>query len=608
MNPNFLELLAPARNLETGMAAIDHGADAVYIGADQFGARKQAGNSVADIARLVRYAHFYRAKVFVALNTILYDEELEAAQKLIHQLYDSGVDALIVQDMGILEMDLPPLPLHASTQTHNFELDRIEFLAKLGLQRIVLARELSLIEIEAVREKTDIELEYFIHGALCVSLSGQCYMSHAIGGRSANRGECAQACRLSYSVENPSGKKLLHDKHVLSLKDLNHSTRLEKLARAGIQSFKIEGRLKGLDYVKNTVAYYRKEIDDLLNRGIGTKASSGTVTTKFEPDLEKSFHRSCTTYFLNGREKQMANFGSPKSTGKEIGTVKRVDKKGIEINTKETVSNGDGLCFVDPQGNLKGLRVNKVNGNFLEAQLPKGLQKGMVVFRNHDQVFTQFLEKSKDCRLIAVDLKFSETEEGFLLEITDEDGNRVAKGLKTDKELAQKPESAYENLSRQLAKTGGTAFVAGNIELSLSQAYFIPMGKLNQLRREALEEIELLRNKNYIREKIEFKRTEHNYPTSQLDYSANIANRLAKQFYERHGVVKTERAFELLKNRSGADLMTTRYCLKFEMGICPVHQKPNGKAEKGSLFIENKMGRFRLDFDCKNCLMHVRKA
>ena len=602
----FLELLAPARDLAVGRAAISHGADAVYIGASGFGARKQAGNSVEDIGRLADYAHWFGAKVFVALNTIIYEQELEQVRQLVWQLWNAGADALIVQDMGILEMDLPPIPLHASTQNHNFSLDRIRFFDEVGFQRLVMARELSLEELSEVRRNTRAELEYFIHGALCVSLSGQCYMSEAIGGRSANRGDCAQACRMPYNLVSAEGGKLLVNKHLLSLKDLNLSGQLRSLALAGVQSFKIEGRLKDERYVKNTVANYRKELDAVLADGIGVRASAGKVHTGFTPDLERSFHRSATEYFLHGRRQEMVQFDSPKSTGKYLGKIKQLGKGKLQIETHEPLANGDGLCFFAPNGELLGLRVDKIENGWAFAQIPKQLRLGAEIYRNSDQVFNKALEKSENVRQVSLSIRVEEADNGLVLYATDEQHIRAEQVLPTEKIPADKPERALDTFQKQLRKTGDLPFVVTEVQIN-SPLYFVPTSVLNEARRQLLDKLYDARTNAYKREEFRLLPNEVTYPNAQLDYKANVANSLARKFYERHGVQHIDKAFEL-SHSPNAELMTTRYCLRYEQGQCPKYQNGRDAEWAKPLFIENEKGKFRLEFDCKACLMKIKRV
>ena len=389
MKPRKIELLAPAKNLECGLAAVDHGADAVYIGAPRFGARAAAGNSLDDIARLVDYAHLYGVRIYVTVNTILRDEELADTQAMIWELYRAGVDALIVQDMGLLELDLPPIPLHASTQMDNRTPEKVRFLADVGFRQVVLARELSLQDIRRVHEACpDVSLEVFVHGALCVSYSGQCYVSQACFGRSANRGECAQFCRLAFDLEDARGRKIVHDKHLLSLKDLNQSDVLEQLLDAGATSLKIEGRLKDVAYVKNVTAAYRRKLDDLFKRRREyVKASSGEVRLTFRPQLDKSFSRGFTHYFLLGRERDVASFDTPKSLGEEMGTVKEVRGNSLVVSGVKPFNNGDGVCFLDESGKLRGFRINRAEGNRLYPQEKPHIPQRTVLYLNFENDF-----------------------------------------------------------------------------------------------------------------------------------------------------------------------------------------------------------------------------
>jgi collagenase-like PrtC family protease len=431
-----LELLAPAKNLFVGKAAINHGADAVYIGA-----RKQAANSINSIEELINYAHIYHSKVFIALNTILYEHELEKVQKLIHQLHNIGADAIIIQDMGILEMDLPPIPIHASTQANNFELQQVQFLDKIGISRAVLARELSLDEIKRINSTTSIELEAFIHGALCVSLSGQCYMSQAIGQRSANRGECAQACRLKYTLTNKDGDTLAKDKHLLSLKDLSVGEKIAKMANAGIKSFKIEGRLKDEAYVKNVVTYYRQVLDKLIDTEPGfQKDSSGTIYPNFQADVHKSFNRRFTSYFLSGRAEQMVSLHSPKSFGEPLGKVIECQNRKLRISTKVPIANGDGLCFINEKEELEGIRVEKVERNYLLISDKANIEKGTLVYRNHNHAFLKQLENSNKIRKISCSIEVFAIDKDIQIKVTDEDHISVTFKLPEALEKAKKQE------------------------------------------------------------------------------------------------------------------------------------------------------------------------
>ena len=439
-----IELLAPAKNLECGIAAIDHGADAVYIGAPRFGARAAAGNSLEDIAELVRYAHLYRVRIYVTLNTILKDEELPETERMIWDLYRAGVDALIVQDMGLPGLNLPPIPLHASTQMDNRHVEKVKFLADAGFRQVVLARELSLEQIRKIHEAVpQTSLEVFVHGALCVSYSGQCYVSQHCFGRSANRGECAQFCRLSFDMVDADGKMIVKDKHLLSLKDLNQSEELEKLLDAGASSLKIEGRLKDVTYVKNVTAYYRQRLDAIFKRRKEyIRASSGSVRLAFKPQLDKSFTRGFTNYFLFGRNKDIFSFDTPKSLGEEMGYVKEIRGNYIVVAGVKPFSNGDGICYLDERGKLKGLRINRVENNklFPAGEMPR-IKQRTVLYRNYDQEFEKLMQRKSAERKLGVDMSLKENNFGFTLTLTDEDDVSVSIALEKEKELARTPQT-----------------------------------------------------------------------------------------------------------------------------------------------------------------------
>lgn len=603
-----IELLCPAKDLESGRLAINYGADAVYIGAGKFGARVGAANSLQDIEQLIHYAQLFRAKVYVTLNTLLYDHELKEAEQLIHQLYNIGADALIIQDLGILEMNLPPIPLHASTQTHNYVPERIKFLDQVGFERIILARELSIDEISSIKQQTRVELEAFVHGALCVSLSGQCYFSQAISGRSANRGECAQACRMKFNLLDGNGKTIEKDQHFLSLKDFNASTKVAKMMDAGITSFKIEGRLKDKSYVINNTAYYRRLIDNILeNSPDYKKASSGHTIFSFNPDPEKTFNRGYTDYFLEGRKEGMASFESPKSKGKFIGKVNQIGKNYLLLNTDHTFANGDGLCFVDDQRQLQGFNINKAEGGKLfPARMPQ-VSPGQEIFRNFDKDFIKILENNKDRRKIKLHLTFSENQEGFHLLGKDEDGIETEFTHESEKTKATNPEQAHQNIMKQLTKTGDTDFVVTDVKIELSEDYFIAAGMLNQMKRQLIENLLQKRLESHLKPISKRESNKVDYPQKSIDYQGNVANKLAHKFYLAHGVEKIQPAFELLSadEMKGRVIMTTRYCIKYELGICP--SKQNSKIKHPEpLSLQDERRSYPLEFDCRNCLMKVR--
>ena len=599
-----IELLAPAKNLECGLEAINHGADAVYIGAPKFGARSAAGNSLDDIQTLVKHAHLYNARIYVTVNTILKEEELLETEKMIWELYGMGVDALIVQDMGITGLNLPPIPLHASTQTDNRTSDKVKFLANAGFRQVVLARELSLKEIDRIhRENPDVALEAFVHGALCVSYSGQCYVSEACFGRSANRGECAQFCRLSFNMVDADNQVMVSNKHLLSLKDMNQSNQLEALIDAGVSSFKIEGRLKDVSYVKNVTAAYRQKLDEILNRRPDLiKASSGTCYFDFKPQLDKSFSRGFTHYFVNGRDRDIASFDTPKSLGEEMGTVKEIRGNYLTVAGLKSFNNGDGVCYLDEKGTLQGFRINRVDGNKLFLQEMPEIKQRTVLYRNYDQEFEKILSRESAKRKIAVELLLEDHAFGFSLTLTDEDRNLVTLALPRDKELARSPQT--KNLEEQLAKLGNTPFEAIKVEVRFSDNWFIPVSALADLRRKAVDELLTLRSINYKREVAVWKSTSHAYPQTELTYLGNVMNSKAHSFYAAHGVKNIAPAFEK-QPVEDAVLMFCKHCLRFSMGWCPVHQKGRSPYKEPYYLVSSDGKRFRLSFDCKNCQMKV---
>ena len=600
-----IELLSPAKNLECGLAAINHGADAVYIGASQFGARAAAGNSVEDVEKLVQYAHQYRSKVLVALNTILTDEQLPDAEKLIWDVYNAGADALIVQDMGILQLNLPPIALHASTQTDNRTVEKVKFLQDVGFSRVVLARELSLKQIAEISSQTDVQLEAFVHGALCVSYSGQCYMSQANCGRSANRGQCAQYCRLPYHLLDADDTMLVKNKHFLSLKDLDLSDSLEEMMEAGITSFKIEGRLKDADYVKNITAYYRKKLDAVLDGNSKfTKASSGRTTFFFEPNPEKSFRRGASDYFLHGRKPDIVHLDTPKSMGEAIGKVKEIGDYYFTMSSAEKLNNGDGLCFINPHGDLTGFRVNKVDGRRVyPADMPR-LTEGIWLYRNQDHEFEKILQHKTSERKIPLEIVFREIATGFYIQLTDEDGISILYQAACDKQPAQKPDAVNDNIKNQLSKLGNTIYEAVDISIQLDAPWFFPASQLSEWRRLAIEELDKARANAYVRTpKRENKPAE--FPIKQLSYLGNVINAKAEAFYREHGVEDVQPGFEV-KAEEGVPLMFCKHCIKFTMGWCP---KEGYKATfKEPLYLKNNNQLYKLTFDCKICEMWISKS
>lgn len=608
----ILELLAPAKNDEFGIAAIDHGADAVYIGGPAFGARSNAGNDVAAIKRLAEFAHRFRARVYVTLNTILRDDEIEAARRIAWQVYEAGADALLVQDMGLLELDLPPIALHASTQADARDPAKARFLQDVGFSQIVLARELSLPQIRAIADHTQCALEFFVHGALCVSYSGQCYLSYAHTGRSANRGECSQACRLPYTLMDARGKVLAHEQHLLSLKDNDQSANLRALVDAGISSFKIEGRLKDLSYVKNVTAHYRMLLDRLIEEsGSYRRASSGFSAFTFTPQPEKSFNRGATDYFVNGRQHGIEAFDTPAFVGVPIGRVTRCGRDFIEIDTDADLNNGDGFSYFDDHGELNGLRVNRAEGRRLyPASMPGDLPAGAVLYRNRDQAFERLLERKSAERRVRVRLVLEETADGFALCITDEDGVNAVASTVLEKQRANDSARAAATAREHLGKLGTSIFTATDIALNLSQPWFLPAAVLNRLRRDAVAALGAARAQAYVRPaRAASAEPAAVYPQDELDYLGNVLNRKARAFYERHGVRVVESAFEADEQRGEVSLMITRHCLRYSLDLCPLEARHDPvrrgtvKAEPMTLVHGNDT--LTLRFDCKRCEMHV---
>lgn len=598
-----IELLSPAKNLECGIAAVDHGADAVYIGAPKFGARAAAANTMDDIETLVTYAHVYNVRVYATVNTILKDDELDETENMIWELYRIGVDALIIQDMGIMQMNLPPIPLHASTQTDNRTPEKVKFLADAGLCRVVLARELALDEIRRIHESTTVALEAFVHGALCVGISGQCYVSQACFGRSANRGECAQFCRLPFSLLDADGAVVVKDKHLLSLKDLNQSDGLEHLLDAGVSSLKIEGRLKDVGYVKNVTAAYRQMLDDLFARRTEyTRASSGKCRYEFTPQLDKSFSRGFTNYFLRERSNDIHSFDSPKSMGEEMGRVKEVRGNHMTVAGVKAFNNGDGVCYIDDQGKLKGFRVNRVDTNKLYPQEMPRIKPRTVLYRNFDQEFERIFCRKSAERKIAVSVLLTENNFGFSLSLMDEDNNAITLTLPHSKELARTPQ--IEQIKAQLDKLGSSPFEAKRIDIDFSDNWFLPASTLANFRRQAVERLIEVRRINYPKEIRVLRATTHAYPFQSLTYLGNVANSKAVAFYSAHGVNRIDPAFE--NDPPGeAALMFCKHCIKFSMGWCAIHQ--NGQTQyKEPFYLQATDGRrFRLSFDCKHCQMKI---
>jgi putative protease len=593
-----LELLAPAKNLECGIAAIDHGADAVYIGAQRFGARASAGNPVSDIARLCDYAHVFGAKVYVTVNTILYDDELEATRQLLAELQQAGTDAILVQDMALLSIYKSQfstlnsqITLHASTQTDNRTAEKVRWLRDIGFRRVVLARELSIDEVRAIHEAVpDVELEVFVHGALCVSYSGLCYASQYCFHRSANRGECAQFCRMPFDLIDADGRVIEHNRHLLSLKDMNQIDNLEQLAEAGATSFKIEGRLKDVSYVKNVTAAYSERLNQLIRRHPDKycRASKGRCRYTFTPNLQKTFNRGYTTYFAHGRQPDIASFDTPKAIGEFVGTVKELRRDSFNVASTASFANGDGLCFLNQERQLEGFRVNRAEGNRLYPQhMPKGLHPGLRLYRNSDQRQEQLLSKPSAERKIPITLSLCPTSDGFRLS-----SGSVSVELPIVHQTAEKPQR--ENIIRQLTKLGNTPYECTTVDIPDDFNYFIPSSQLAEMRRMLVTKLAQAHETN---EAHEAKIPQEPHKPHEFN---NIANRLACDFYG----IEHPTAYELHPT-DNAKLMQCRHCLRYSLGFCiknggrrPVWHEP--------FFLRLADGRrFRLEFDCNHCQMNV---
>ena len=617
-----LELLAPAKNLECGMAAVDHGADAVYIGAEMFGARAAAGNPVSDIEKLCRYAHQFGVKVYLTVNTIIYDNEIDNVKILLEKLDRVGVDAVLVQDMALAEMvremqkNGSKMELHASTQTDNRTKEKVEWLAGLGFNRVVLARELSIEEIDTIHKALpEVELEVFVHGALCVSYSGQCYASQYCFSRSANRGECAQFCRLKFDLVDSQGKVVEHDRHLLSLKDFCQIDNLERLAEAGATSFKIEGRLKDVAYVKNVTAAYSKKLDEIVKAHPDKycRASSGTVELSFTPSLDKTFNRGYTTYFADGRQPDIFSPDTPKALGEYVGKVKEVRRQMVIVAGVATFANGDGLCFINSERQLEGFRVNRAEGNHLyPSVMPKNLRNGMALYRNNDQTFEKTLAKQTATRTIAVDMTFREVEKGFALDCTAEDGRACRVTVDAEHSKAQKPQR--ENIERQLTKLGTTIFSCRSIKVDQDFCWFVPSSLLAAMRREMVEKLTTSSPQQdkaiSRRETIKRQESSNALPTDQManrcgGYLLNASNSRSVAFYKSRGA-ESPTAFETEDNhRPDSMLMQCRFCLRHALGYCVARggRKPQWKEPLSLRLPDGRM--FPLQFDCKRCQMNV---
>jgi putative protease len=602
-----LELLAPAGNADIGIAAIDHGADAVYIGAPKFSARAEAAVGVADIARLIEHAHLYYAKVYVALNTILKDGELAESRDIIREAYQLGADGLIIQDVGLLELDLPPIPLIASTQMHNNTPEKVRFLEAVGFKRVILARELSLDEIAEISRNSQIELETFVHGALCVSYSGQCYMSQAVAGRSGNRGVCAQPCRSRYTLIDGDGNVILKNKYLLSLKDLNLANVIPDLIAAGVTSFKIEGRYKGIEYVKNVTAAYRQAIDRFISEHAGyRKSSSGVSTLTFSPNPDRTFNRGYTQYFISGKREKVASLDTQKAIGEYVGEITAAGKDYFQL-ARPDLQNGDGLCFFTKKNDLAGFRVDRVDkmdkGKYFPNSM-KGLEIGTALYRNHDIALTRMLKKPSASRRLAIEMDFRQEEKLIRLAVRDEDGNEAEVVKDILFEPSRDLSRVREQIETHLASTGNTPYQVARLTIGPREPGFLPASILNGIRRDVLGALTIIRREKYPRQTIPFTPNEAPYPEKKLDFHANVMNALARRFYERHGAAVTEPAFETLADTAGKTVMTTRYCIRYQLDLC-LREQGSGRPFSEPLRIKDSHHTYRLEFDCRQCRMFL---
>lgn len=616
-----LELLAPAKDLKCGIAAIDCGADAVYIGAARFGARQAVGNSIDDINELCEYAHKFGCKVYVTVNTIIYDNELEDTQKLLNELGRIGVDAILVQDMGITKLQLPQnVALHASTQTDNRSAEKVEWLARHNFDRVVLARELSLEEIRNIHRRVpQTELEVFVHGALCVSYSGVCYASEYCFGRSANRGACAQFCRMKFDLTDKDGNEIINQAHLLSLKDMCRIDSLEQLADAGVTSFKIEGRLKDINYVRNVTAAYNKQLNEIISRRGSEyeRASSGVCDIRFTPNLNKTFNRGFTDYFLNGRTSDLASFYTPKAMGEYVGKVKEIRGNSFNVAGTTSFANGDGLCFINSNNELEGFRINRAEGNRLfPLRMPRGLRKGIALYRNSDQLFEKELNGDNVQRKLGIRINIKASAEGLHIEAKTCD-EKLHINLQKDISLEKAQKSQVDNIKRQISKFGNTIFTVEDVIVEPTDfPWFIPNSILAEIRRQATDELmgrlsEMSENPKDTKTKDQAQQLPdngkvsfHSISSYQHPYMYNIANRLAHSFYEQEGMSDITPAFEIRKPSSPL-VMQCRYCLRHELGQCKKSHKQSGLL-KEPLHLRLADGRtFRLEFDCKKCQMNI---
>ena len=602
--PAEFELLVPANNGETAKKAILAGADAVYAGYSKYGARMYAGNSIEELIDIIEFAHIYRAKVYITLNTILKNDELIKVEKLINKLYKIKADGIIIQDMGILELDLPPIPLIASTQCNNNSVEKVKFLEKTGFKRVILPRELSIKEIAEIRRNTNVELECFVHGALCMSYSGQCYMSCVNGGRSANRGECAQPCRKKYSLTDSDGKYIVRNKNILSLKDFNLSEHLEELILAGVTSFKIEGRLKNETYVVNSTAYYRQKLDKILENYGFKRSSLGKSTIDFEPDIDKTFNRGYTDFNFTGERKNISTVNYTSSLGEFAGVVQSVKKNYFTLSNN-ILNNGDGICFFDEFKELTGTNINKTEGNLIFPAEIKGIKPGVKIYRNFDKAFDDKLKNTEIKRKLPSFINVKETDTGYWFFLSDEENNCAAYGVNKQQEPAKNKDMALNTLQVQLAKSGSTEFKIEIKKIDLKTVPYMKVSQINEIRRILTDKLRYIRKVNYNNEYYSYNKIIAMYPEEEVDYRANILNDKAALFYKKRGVKIKEFALESQKDMINRVVMTSKYCIKNQLGLCP--KQTAVKKYKEPFILKDEFNKeYLVEFNCAMCIMEVR--
>ena len=598
------ELLVPANNINIAIKAIKAGADAVYIGYSKYGARVQAGNSLEDLIYLIEFAHQYRVKIYITLNTIVKDSEIQKLEKLIWHLYTIKADGIIIQDMGILKLNLPPIPIIASTQCHNNTLEKIQFLEKTGFKRVILPRETTLQEIKYYKQNTNIEIESFVHGALCMSYSGQCYLSYAIGKRSANRGECAQPCRKKYSLKDADGKYIVQNKHLLSLKDLNLSDRIEDLILVGVTSFKIEGRLKNEAYVINTTAFYRQAIDRVLDEYGLKRSSDGYSQIGFEPNLDRTFNRGYTNFNLDGVKKDLCTMNYNSSIGEYIGVVQNVKKNYFSLSTN-ILNNGDGICFFNENKELIGTNINKTEGNFVFPAEIKGIKEGVKIYRNYNKEFDDKLKSINITRKIPIKVKLREIDNSYIFFMSDEENNCATYMISNNFEPANNVERALTTIQVQLSKSGDTEFKIIADDIKIKNIPFVKVSILNEIRRNLINKLRVIRRKNYKYQKRTSKINVETYPISKLDYKANIFNEKALAFYKERGCAISEMALETQDKVKNKEIMISKYCIKNQLGLCP-KQTNVKKYSEPFVLIDEFNKEYLVEFCCSDCVMKIK--